>query len=255
MGPTQILQVPSQQRLAVFLRPNELLQVVWQVSLVQGDAGIVEEKGLPGCSWTSQTRSFLAVNSELTDKLETGRRKPPAVTPSAVSGMVLRALCWRMIGSPWCWRLVRLRLIRFRWCWRQVLRWSMIVRAVCVFLKAVQSQRGRRAAREAGAGFRPLGRRARAERGVQRAEAGSRSVCSFVPHECDTLVAVRVESPSSRVQRVFDALHGNAHAHHSHPQNSPARSLHGLHDACCVENSHNSLGEGAARGRGVCVPG
>ena len=39
----------------------------------------------------------------------------------------------------------------------------------------------------AGAGFRPLGRRARAERGVQRADAGSRS---FVPHECDTLVAL-----------------------------------------------------------------
>ena len=69
----------------------------------------------------------------------------------------------------------------------------------------------------------------RAERDIQRAEAGSRI---FVPDESDTLVAVRVESPSSRVQRFFDALHDNALAHNSHPQNSPARSLHGLHDAC-----------------------
>ena len=37
------------------------------------------------------------------------------------------------------------------------------------------SQRGRRAAWQAGAWFRPLGRRVRAERGVQRAEAGSDS--------------------------------------------------------------------------------
>ena len=78
---------------------------------------------------------------------------------------------------------------------------------------------------------------------------------SFVSHESDTLVAVRVESPASRVRRVFDALHGNGHARNSHSQNSPARSLHGLHDARCVENSQNSVGEGAARGRGVCVPG
>ena len=93
-----------------------------------------------------------------------------------------------------------------------------------------------------GVRFRPLGRRARADRGVQHAEAGSRSVCSFVPHECDTLLAVRVESPSSRVQRVFS-------------QNSPARSLHGLHDARCVENSQNSVGEGVARRRGFCELG
>ena len=91
-----------------------------------------------------------------------------------------------------------------------------------------------------------------AERGVQRAEAGSRS---FVPRGCDSLVAVRVESPSSLVQRVFDALDDNAHAHNSHPQNSPARSLHGLHDAFYAENSQNSVGGEAARGRGVCVPG
>ena len=65
---------------------------------------------------------------------------------------------------------------------------------------AGESQRGRRAARQAGAGFRLFGRRARAERGVQRAEAGFRR---FVLHECDTLVAVRVESPSSSCPASF----------------------------------------------------
>ena len=62
-------------------------------------------------------------------------------------------------------------------------------------------------------------------------------VCSFVPPACETLVAVRVECPSSRVQRVYDALHGNAPACKSHSHKSPACSLHVLHDARCGVNS------------------
>ena len=58
-----------------------------------------------------------------------------------------------------------------------------------------------------------------------------------------------------RVPNELLVLYGNARAHNSHPQNSPTRSLHGLHDARCVENSQNSVGEWVARGRGVCVPG
>ena len=116
---------------------------------------------------------------------------------------------------------------------------------------------GRRAVCSAGTGLgcRPLGRHARVERGVQRAEAVSRGIvtsCCFVPYQCDTLVAVRVESP--RVQLV-NALDGNAPACNSHSHNSPACSLHGLHDARCVVNSKNSVCEVFARGRGVCVLG
>ena len=36
---------------------------------------------------------------------------------------------------------------------------------------------------------------------------------------------------------------------------TPARSLHVVHVARCVQNSLNSLGDGVVRGRGVCVPG
>ena len=38
-------------------------------------------------------------------------------------------------------------------------------------------------------------------------------------------------------------------------ENSLARSLHGLHDACFLLNSHNTVGDWAVRGRGVCVLG
>ena len=64
-----------------------------------------------------------------------------------------------------------------------------------------------------------VGRSARVER-VQRAEAGfKRSSCrasSGVDSSCDSLSATRVESPSSRVQRVDVALHENSHLHNSH---------------------------------------
>ena len=53
-----------------------------------------------------------------------------------------------------------------------------------------------------------------------------------------------------------DALHGNVSARNSHSShNSPARSLHSLHGACGVVNSLNSMGDGVARGRGVCRHG
>ena len=74
----------------------------------------------------------------------------------------------------------------------------------------------------------------------------------------DSLSATRVESPSSRVQRFNAALHENSHSLYSHArmhENSLARSLRGLHDARFVLNSHNSVGDWAVRGRGVCVPG
>ena len=38
-------------------------------------------------------------------------------------------------------------------------------------------------------------------------------------------------------------------------ENSLARSLHCLHDARFLLNSHNSVGDWAVRGRGVYVPG
>ena len=108
---------------------------------------------------------------------------------------------------------------------------------------------------------RSVGRSARVER-VQRAEAVfKRSSCrasSGVDSSCDSLSATRVESPSSRVQRVNVALHENSQLHNSHArmhENSLARSLHCLHDARFLLNSHNSVGDWAVRGRGVCVLG
>ena len=108
---------------------------------------------------------------------------------------------------------------------------------------------------------RSVGRSARVER-VQRTEAGfKRSSCrasSGVDSSCDSLSATRVESPSSRAQRVNVALHENSHLHNSHArmhENSLARSLHDLHDARFMLNLHNSVGDWAVRGRGVCVPG
>ena len=91
---------------------------------------------------------------------------------------------------------------------------------------------GRRAGSGVAAGF---GQQARCE----RAEAGS---C------LDSDVSVRVENPSARVARVNTALHPNSYS-------TPARSLHDVHVARCVQNSMNSLGDGAVRERGVCVPG
>ena len=93
---------------------------------------------------------------------------------------------------------------------------------------------GRRAVSGAVAGS---GQQARCE----RAEAGS---CP----DSDVLLSVRVENPSARVARVNTALHLNSHS-------TPARSLHDVHVARCVQNSLNSLGGGVVRGRGVCVLG
>ena len=64
----------------------------------------------------------------------------------------------------------------------------------------------------------------------------------------DLFVSCRVEDPSSRVARVNTALHQNSHS-------TPARPLHDVHVARCVQNSMNSLGDGAVRGRGLCVLG
>ena len=82
---------------------------------------------------------------------------------------------------------------------------------------------------------RSVRRSARVER-VQRAEAGFKSsscrASSSVHSSCDSLSATRVESPSSRVQRVNAALLEISHSHNSPArmhENSLARSLHGLH--------------------------
>ena len=91
---------------------------------------------------------------------------------------------------------------------------------------------GRRAGFGAVAGF---GQQARCE----RAEAGS---CL----DSDVLLSVRVENPSARVARVNTALHQNSYS-------TPARSLHDVHVARCVQNSMNSLGDRVVRGRGFCV--
>ena len=93
---------------------------------------------------------------------------------------------------------------------------------------------GRRAGSGAAAGF---GQQARYE----RAEAGS---CL----DSDALLSVRVENPSARVARVNTALHPNSYS-------TPARSLHDVHVARCVQKSMNSLGDGVVRERGFCVPG
>ena len=116
---------------------------------------------------------------------------------------------------------------------------------------AGESQRGRRAAWQVDAWFRPLRRRARAERGVQRAEAGSDSFENFVAafDPC--------ESHVTRADRVNVILH-EQQSQNSQTLNSHctlARSLHDVHVARCVQNSSNSLGDGVVRGRCVCVPG
>ena len=69
-----------------------------------------------------------------------------------------------------------------------------------------------------------------------RAEAGSACLD-------DLFVSCCVEDPSSRVARVNTTLHQNSHS-------TPARSLHDVHVARCVQNSMNSLGDGA-----ICVLG
>ena len=189
---------------------------------------------------------------------------PRAVTPSAVSGMVPELLPWMVSpllleASSACGDVGgasesdRLNVMseaprRFPGgAWRD---WSQgcsvgrcLWRVVVVGVFSV-------AVRDGVLGWcrsvfcgRVVGLRGRAERVVQRAEAGPRSdasSCSF-DSQCHTLVAFREESPSSRIQRVFDALHGHALACNSHTHNSPACALHGLH----------SVGEGVARGRGV----
>ena len=93
------------------------------------------------------------------------------------------------------------------------------------------------------------GPRVRAERVVQRAEAGSISVVvsshSLDARLNDAFCTSRVESPSSPVQRVNDALRRNVPARYSHnSHNSFARSLHSLHGACGFVNSLNSGKDG-----------
>ena len=100
------------------------------------------------------------------------------------------------------------------------------------------SQRVRRAALRAGALFRPVGRRVRAEHSVQRAEALSDFEAQF--SSCDP--------PMVRLNRVNDILHvslsrcksrtsQNSLTHNSH--STIARSLHAVHGARCVQNSSN----------------
>ena len=117
--------------------------------------------------------------------------------------------------------------------------------------RAGESQRGRRGALQAGALFRPVCRRVRAEHSVQRAEAGSDSFDNFVAafHTCENH-AIRTD----RVNVILQAQHSqNSQTHNSH--STPARSLHDVLVARCVQNSSNSLGDGVVQGRGVCVPG
>ena len=64
-------------------------------------------------------------------------------------------------------------------------------------------------------------------------------------------LSLRVESPSSRVQRVTAALHG----HHNACDTHNSQNSYSVHGACGVQNSLNSLGDEVVRGRGVCVPG
>ena len=111
------------------------------------------------------------------------------------------------------------------------------------------ARRAESEAREVGAGASLCGRldgqRVRAERVVQRAEAGSdcvdESSHSFDARLNDAFCTFRVESPSSPVQRANDALRENVPARCSHnSHNSFARSLHSLHGACGFVSS---LGE------------
>ena len=93
----------------------------------------------------------------------------------------------------------------------------------------------------------------RAVRSAQRggAEAGSDSFDNFVAafHTCEKH-AIRTD----RVNVILHVQHSqNSQTHNSH--STIALSLHGVHDARCVQNSSNLLGDGVVRGRGVCVPG
>ena len=103
------------------------------------------------------------------------------------------------------------------------------------------ARRAETEAREVGAGVSLRGRldglRVRAGRVVQRAEAGSVSVVvsshSLDARLNDAFCTSRVESPSSPVKRVNDALRGNVPPRYSHnSHNSFAPSLHSLHGAC-----------------------
>ena len=84
------------------------------------------------------------------------------------------------------------------------------------------------------------------------AEEGSGLVPS-VSHSfaaCDSF-SLRVESPSSRVQRVNVALHGLDGACDTHS----SLNSYSVHGAGGVLNSEKLVGNWAVRGRGVCVPG
>ena len=89
---------------------------------------------------------------------------------------------------------------------------------------------------------------------------GSAEAGSGVVPSSHSFVAFRVESPSSRVERVTAALHGHHNACDTH--NSPACDS-GVHDAMQrvirlgtnSGNSENSLGDTEAGGQRFCVPG
>ena len=106
----------------------------------------------------------------------------------------------------------------------------------------------RRWEKRSGSFFRPVGRRVRAE----RSEAGSEFASQFCPCDPPLVRLNRVNDiiceSQSRFQSCFSQ---NSLTHNSH--STFARSLHAVHDARCVQNSLNSLGDGVVRGRGVCV--
>ena len=86
------------------------------------------------------------------------------------------------------------------------------------------------------------------------AEAGSDVVPSSHSFVAFDSLSLRVESPSSRVQRVTAALHGHHNACDTHnSQNS--YSVHGACGAFGVQNSENSLGDTEAGRQRFCVPG
>ena len=71
------------------------------------------------------------------------------------------------------------------------------------------------------------------------AEAGSGVVPSSHSFVAFDSLSLRVESPSSRVQRVTAALHG----HHNAGDTHNSQNSYSVHGACDVLNSDNSLGD------------
>ena len=71
------------------------------------------------------------------------------------------------------------------------------------------------------------------------AETGSGVVPSSHSFLAFDSLSLRVESPSSRVQRVTTALHG----HHNTCDTHNSQNSYRVHGACGVQNSENSLGD------------